>query len=464
MLIADCGRLVTIAAVPTRREFLYGITATALATPAGSFAWPPDTDLRVNPGRLRRRLEALSIFGRPEGGSFADGVSRLGYSDADVAARAWVMDQMRAAGLEPRIDPAGNILARRAGTDAALPPILFGSHIDSVPNGGNFDGDVGSMSSIEVAHTLREAGKTTRHPLEVVIWANEEGVAYGKGLDGSRAAAGQLMPGELEEVWNGVARADAIRKVGGAPERIAEAQRKPGSFHCYLELHIEQGGTLDQAGIPIGIVEGIVAIDHYDVEIRGFANHAGTTPMPGRKDALLAASELALEVNRIVRSEPGRQVGTVGRLLVEPNAPNVIPGRVRLTVELRDLSGEKIARLAESVRGAARAIATRTGTEIDMKLASHHEAALATPAVQRAIEQAADSLGLRHTRLPSGAGHDAQMMARLGPMGMIFVPSVGGISHSPREFSRWDQIAQGADVLLHTILALDTVVLSTSPR
>jgi N-carbamoyl-L-amino-acid hydrolase len=160
-------------------------------------------------------------------------------------------------------------------------------------------------------------------------------------------------------------------------------------------------------------------------------------------------------VNSIVRSEPGRQVGTVGRLIVEPNAPNVIPGRVRLTVELRDLSGEKIARLAETIRDAARSIAGRTGTEIDMKLASRHEGALATPAVQRTIEQAADSFGLRHMRLPSGAGHDAQMMARLGPMGMIFVPSVGGVSHSPRELSRWEECAQGADVLLGTILDLD---------
>ncbi|HSA91432.1 MAG TPA: Zn-dependent hydrolase [Terriglobales bacterium] len=447
----------------TRRDFLYGLAAAAVASPSWAGGpRPVDSDLRVNPERLRQRLEALSVFGRPEGGTFADGVSRLGYSDADVAARAWVMEQMRAAGLEPRIDSAGNILARRAGADAALPPILFGSHVDSVPSGGNFDGDVGSMSSLEVAHTLHQAGQSTRHPLEVVIWANEEGVAYGKALDGSRAAAGQLMPGELDEIWNGVRRADAIRKIGGDPDRIAEASRAPGSFHCYLELHIEQGGTLDKAGIPIGVVEGIVAIDHYAVEIRGFANHAGTTPMPERKDALLAASELALAVNSIVRSEPGRQVGTVGRLIVEPNAPNVIPGRVRLTVELRDLSSEKIARLAGTIRDAARSIAGRTDTEIDMQLASHHEGALATPAVQRTIEQAADSLGLRHMRLPSGAGHDAQMMARLGPMGMIFVPSVSGISHSPRELSRWEEIAHGADVLLHTILALDTLELRSA--
>lgn len=415
--------------------------------------------LRANGSHLRQSLEGLSVFGRPAGGSFADGVSRLGYSDADVAGRAYAMDLMRAAGLEPRVDPAGNILARRKGAEDGLPPILFGSHIDSVPQGGNFDGDVGSLSAIEVVRTLNERQVSIRHPLEVVIWANEEGVAYGKGLDGSRAAAGQLKSGELDEVWNGVKKADALRKIGGDPERIAEARRAPGSFHCYLELHIEQGGTLDQAGIAIGVVEGIVAIDHYYATIRGFANHAGTTPMPDRRDALIAAAELTLAVREIVTREPGRQVGTVGELYVEPNAPNVIPGTVRHSIELRDLSSEKIARLAREIEARANEIAARTRTEIEIRPSSHLGSALATPAVQNAIEGAASRLDLGHMRLPSGAGHDAQMMARLGPMGMIFVPSVGGISHSPRELSRWEDCAHGADVLLHTVLAVDALKL-----
>jgi N-carbamoyl-L-amino-acid hydrolase len=438
----------------TRRSFIASLAAAAVM-PAFPQASDQRASLRVNTERLRQRLEGLSVFGRPEGGTFADGVSRVGYSDADVAGRAYTMDLMRQAGLSPRIDPAGNIFARRAGRDASLKPILFGSHIDSVPKGGNFDGDVGSMSSIEVVHTLEENGVRTRRPLEVVIWANEEGVAFGDGLDGSRAAAGHLMPGEFDKVWHGVKRTDAIRKIGGVPERIAEARIQPGTYRCYLELHIEQGGTLHQAGIPIGIVEGIVAIDRYDTVIRGFANHAGTTPMPGRRDALLAASRLALAVNEIVTAEPGRQVGTVGRLEVIPNAPNVIPGEVRLTVELRDLSGAKIARLGERIQERAARIAQETLTTIEMKVSSHHEGAAADADIQKIIERAADSLGLRHTRLPSGAGHDAQMMARLGPMGMIFVPSVDGISHSPRELTHWPDCANGANVLMHTILALD---------
>ncbi len=374
----------------------------------------------------------------------------MAYSDADVAGRRYVMGLMEAASLKPRIDPAGNIFARRAGSQTALPPVLFGSHIDSVPNGGNFDGDVGSLSAIEVAQTLHEGGITTRRPLEVVIWANEEGVAYNNGLDGSRAAAGH--GGDINETWNGVKKADALRKIGGDPDRFAEAQLKPGYFHCYLELHIEQGGTLDRAGIPIGVVEGIVAIDRYEAEIHGFANHAGTTPMPERHDALLASSYLTIAVNEIVRREPGRQVGTVGQISVTPNAPNVVPGRVVQTIELRDLSAEKIARLAQEIQTRARDIAGRTGTEITIRQIAHHDAALATPDVQAAIEAAAKKLGLASHRLPSGAGHDAQMMALLGPMGMIFVPSVNGISHSPRELSKWDDIARGADVLLETVL------------
>jgi N-carbamoyl-L-amino-acid hydrolase len=411
-------------------------------------------DTHVDGARIRRHLEELSVFGRPAGGSFADGVSRVGYSDADLVAREYVKGLMTAAGLTVRVDAAGNILGRRPGREDSLPPVLFGSHIDSVPSGGNFDGDVGSIGAIEVAQTLAEQGVTTRRPLEVVVWANEEGVAYGNGLCGSRAAAGELLSGEMEQVWNGVRKADAVRRIGGDPDGIAEARRAPGSFHAYLELHIEQGGTLDREGIPIGVVEGIVAIDRYEAVIHGFANHAGTTPMPDRQDALWAAAELVLAVRQIVMGEPGRQVGTVGQLSVSPNAPNVIPGLVRHTIELRDLSAATIARLAAAIRTRAAEIARETRTEIEINPTSHHDAALCTAAIQAQIEAVADRLQLTHKRLPSGAGHDAQMMAKLGPMGMIFVPSVAGISHSPRELSRWDDVAHGADVLLHTVMAL----------
>jgi N-carbamoyl-L-amino-acid hydrolase len=429
-----------------RRHFL-----AALAAPA--FAQSKTILPVINSDRLRAHIEALSVFGRPAGGTFADGVSRVAYSEADIAGRGYVMQLMKVASLAPRVDAAGNIFARRDGTDNGLPPVLFGSHTDSVPNGGNFDGDLGTLAAIEVIQALHEAGITTRRPLEIVDWQNEEGFAFNNGVCGSRIVAGRLDPGELDAVWNGIKKSDAIRNIGGAPERIAEARRAPGSFACYLELHIEQGGTLERSGTNIGVVEGIVGIDRYDVEIRGFANHAGTTPMPDRQDALVAASHLTIAVNDTVRGEPGRQVGTVGQLTVSPNVPNIVPGTVRMVIELRDLSGPKIARLGETIKSRAREIAAQTRTEIDVRPAAHHDAALATPAVQQSIEAVCAKLGLKTQRLPSGAGHDAQMMALLGPMGMIFVPSVKGISHSPKELTSWEDCARGATVLLQTVLA-----------
>jgi N-carbamoyl-L-amino-acid hydrolase len=412
---------------------------------------------RVDASALRQRLEMLSTFGRPAGGSFADGVSRVAYSDADIAGRQYVTGLIRAAGLMPRVDPAGNIFARRAGREALLAPILFGSHIDSVPSGGNFDGDLGVLASLGALEALSSANVQTRHPLEMVVWSAEEGVAFGRGLSASRIVAGDITPSDMDQVWNGMTRAEAIRRIGGAPDRIMEAVRPKGAHHAYLELHIEQGGTLEQGATPIGVVEGIVSIARYTATVTGFANHAGTTPMPDRQDALVAASQLTLAVRESVTSAPGRQVGTVGRLQVEPNAPNVIPGVVTLTIELRDLSTAKLDALAEDIRARGRAIASATRTTITIEPLSHNPPALATVEVQRAIERAADTFGLAHTRMPSGAGHDAQMMAQLGAMGMIFVPSVGGISHSPKELTRWEDCANGANVLLAAIVEMDGV-------
>jgi len=409
----------------------------------------------INAARLQQHLEGLGTFGRPPGGTFADGVTRLAYSDADLDGRRYVMELMRAAGLQTRVDPVGNIVARREGRDPALPPILVGSHIDSVPNGGNFDGALGTLGALEALQALGESRLATRHPIELVVWVNEEGVAFGSGLDGSRAAAGEVRDPELDQVWNGVRKADAIRRLGGVPERLADARRAPGSIHAYLELHIEQGGTLARAGVPIGVVEGIVGIDRYEATIRGVANHAGTTPMADRHDALLAAARLALAVREVVVAEPGRQVGTVGRLVVSPNAPNVVPGLVTMTIELRDLSMDTLRRLKQRVDARAAEIARDTGTEIALVPVSHHEPALAAPVLMTAIEQAAAAAGLRTLRLPSGAGHDAQMAATFAPMGMIFVPSVGGVSHSPKEATTWGDCARGAAVLLQAVLASD---------
>jgi len=441
----------------SRREALAALGATAFAA-AKAAALPFRADPTVptvNPGRLRSRLEALSLYGRPTGSGFDGGVSRVAYSDADVAGRTYVMQLMRDAGLSPRIDPAGNIFARREGRDRALKPILFGSHIDSVPQGGNFDGDLGSLSAIEAIEVLRERNHLTRHPLEIVVWAHEESAAFNRGLGGSRIVAGDFVPDDLTQTWHGMRRDDAIRKIGGAPERMAEAARDKGSHHCYLELHIEQGANLHRQSVPIGVVQGIVAIDGFDVVVRGFANHAGTTVMSERQDALIAASQLALAVRDIVTARPGRQVGTVGRFEVSPNSPNVIPGEVRLSIEVRDLSEDTLKELTTAIVERARQIARDTKTTIDLTPSRHNPPATADAHVQDTVARVASALHLDAIRLPSGAGHDAQMMARLGPMGMIFVPSIDGISHSPRELTTWDDCARGARVLLDTVLAMD---------
>lgn len=402
---------------------------------------------RVNGARVNEHLAGLSRFGaNPQGG-----VSRVAFSQADIDGRAFALDLMRRAGLDARIDPVGNLVGVRAGSRAGALPILYGSHIDSVPEGGNYDGDVGSMSAIEVAHTLGERGYRNRHPLHVVIWCDEE-----SGLTGSRGYIGDLPDEELRRPGrDGVPLADKIRRIGGDPDRIAAARHGAGSIAAYVELHIEQGGILDEKGIQVGIVEGIVGIHHYDVTIKGFANHAGTTPMDRRRNAMLAAADLVLTVDRIVKSVPGRQVGTVGRLLVKPGAPNVIPGQVDLTVELRDLSTDTIRALWARIEAEARVIARKYDTTFDYALQHTNDPAISDPAVRRVIADAVSGLGLSSQSMPSGAGHDAQDLARIGPMGMIFVLSVKGISHSPLELTRPGDVTNGANVLLQTVLRLD---------
>jgi N-carbamoyl-L-amino-acid hydrolase len=419
----------------------------ALAIAVGSipFRWfPSPATVRVNGQRIMDLLFALAEFGKnPQGG-----VSRVAYSDADKQGREYVLGLMRAAKLDVAIDAAGNLIGRRAGSGL---PLLIGSHIDSVPEGGNYDGVVGSLGAIEVAQTLAENNVSLRHPLEVVIFQNEEG-----GLIGSRAMDGELTEKELDLVSrSGKTIRDGIKFIGGDVTRLAEVRRQRGDIAGYLELHIEQGGTLESEKIDIGVVEGIVGINWWDVTVTGFANHAGTTAMNNRQDALLAAAKFIEAVNRVVTSVPGRQVGTVGRINALPGAPNVIPGKVVLSLELRDLDAPNINTIFERIKAEAEKIAADSRTTFEFKEINVNIPAPTDPRIRALISDAARELGLTTKALPSGAGHDAQDMARLGPVGMIFVPSIGGISHSPREFSRPADIANGANVLLHTLLKLD---------
>jgi beta-ureidopropionase / N-carbamoyl-L-amino-acid hydrolase len=404
--------------------------------------------LAVNGDRIQQHIAALAKFGtNPDGG-----VSRVAFSEADIAGRDYVKKLMQEAGLTVRVDTAGNILGRRDGSNAKLPPILIGSHIDSVPGGGNYDGDVGVLGAIEVAQSLKEHSVRLKHPLEVVVFADEEG-----GTVGSFAMIGQLQPAALDLMTHsGKTIRDGIRAIGGDPDRLAEAVRKQGDLEAYVELHIEQGAILDESDIDIGVVEGIVGIRWWDVTIEGIPNHAGTTPMNRRRDAMLSAAEFVLAVNRVATSMPGRQVATVGRIRAEPGAPNVIPGKVVLSLEIRDLAADKMAAVYDAIRAEADKIAQARQTPFTFaQLEVSSEPAPTDVRLQRIIAKAADSLKLTNKVMPSGAGHDAQEIAHIAPTGMIFVPSVGGVSHSPKEFTSQQDMANGANVLLQTVLAID---------
>jgi len=406
------------------------------------------TDLRADPERMEQRIIALSEFGANEAG----GVNRVAFSDADLAGREYIKDLMREAGLDVRVDTAGNIIGRREGSEEGLPPIMFGSHIDSVPGGGNYDGDVGVIGAIEVAQLLHENGLRTRHPIEVVNFTDEEG-----GLTGSRAMIGKLGDKTLAVIsHSGMSIRDGIRRVGGDPNRLDLAERKQGDIAAFIELHIEQGAILDEEGINVGVVEGIVGIRWWNVTVEGFANHAGTTPMNRRWDAMVSAAELTLAINRIASELPGRQVATVGRIQAFPGAPNVIPGEVVLSLEVRDLDAGKIQQVFDLIEAEAKRIGDARFTPI--RFAEIEVASPPAPTDQqmrRIIAASADDLGMSFKLMPSGAGHDAQDMASIAPTGMIFVPSVDGISHSPKEFTSAQDMANGASVLLKTVLSID---------
>jgi N-carbamoyl-L-amino-acid hydrolase len=425
---------------------LLGCLIAILAVPAGAAGEP--RSLTVNEARLQQHITELSRFGaNPEGG-----VSRVAFSAADIAGREYIRKLMQEAGLVVRIDTAGNIIGRRDGSDPKLPAIMLGSHIDSVPGGGNYDGDVGVLGAIEVAQVLKEQRARLRHPLEIVSFTDEEG-----GLIGSLAMTGKIQAGALDVMsHSGKTVRDGVRAVGGDPDRLEQAKRKPGELAAFVELHIEQGAVLDESKVDIGVVEGIVGIRWWDVTVEGVANHAGTTPMNRRRDALLSAAEFALAVNRVASSRPGRQVATVGKIRAEPGAPNVVPGRVVMSLEIRDLAAPTISDTFDAIRAEAAKIAQARQTPISFaQIQVASEPAPTDERVRRIIAKAASSLGLSHQLMPSGAGHDAQDMTHIAPTGMIFVPSVGGVSHSPKEFTSPHDIANGANVLLQTTLAID---------
>jgi len=404
--------------------------------------------MKVNERRIEERIVELSKFGKDTAGRGY----RVAFTKGDREGRAWIMKLMQQLGLSIKIDAAGNIIGMRKGKKPALLPIAFGSHIDMVPDGGNYDGCVGSLGALEVIDVLNENKIVTEHPLQVIIFSNEEG-----GTGGSNALAGHLSPDALKLVsQSGVTMAEGINAIGGNADSIANSAIRHGGLKGFLELHIEQGGILDKEQVQIGVVEGIVGIEHWNVLFEGFANHAGTTPMNMRQDALLAAAEFILAVNKIINSHPGRQVGTVGKLSVQPGAYNVIPGKVIAGLEIRDLSYDKLWQMFHEIETQAASISSATNIKITFQYqANPARPALTDKSIQDKIIASAKELGYSYKYMQSGAGHDSQEMALVVPVAMIFVPSVAGISHSPKEYTKPVDMANGANVLLQTILKLD---------
>ncbi len=403
--------------------------------------------LSVNCDRLNRSLFQLAEIGKLPNG----GVCRLAFSTEDMLARQLVQSWMVEAGMTVRTDAVGNIIGRYRGRSERAAALATGSHIDTVPVGGRYDGCLGVLAGIEMVRVLNENNVRLYHPIEVIVFTDEE-----RSVIGAKAMAGEIKEGpDYYARLDGTSIQTCLQKIGGDWLDIAMAKRDRSEVAAFVELHVEQGGVLEHKGAAIGVVDGIVGQYRFAVTVVGRMNHAGTTPMHLRKDALVAAAQVVLAVNNIAVNTPGEQVATVGFIEASPNATNTVPGRVDLRIDLRDLSQAHLEFLVTLMKAEFAAIAAATGTQIMMRETLHILPTLAAPHVKDTIQKACANAGLSYSYLPSRAGHDAQEMGRFTDMGMIFVPSRDGLSHSQDEYTAPEHCAQGADILLQTFLALD---------
>jgi ureidoglycolate amidohydrolase len=403
--------------------------------------------------RLHDAIAELAGFNDDPG---AGGITREVYTPTYAAALERVAAWMREAGLDVRLDAVGNLFGRWEGGEPDAPLVLTGSHVDTTLNAGRYDGVVGVLGAIAAVHLLREAGVAPRRTIELVAWAGEE-PRFGTGCVGSRAAAGRLERADLDRLRDrgGTSMAGALRQAGFDPDRLAEAEIDPAAVHALVELHIEQGAVLEQGGESIGVVAAIAAPHDFRMTLRGAATHAGATPMRLRRDALAGAAEAISALERIARQSPsGTTVGTVGVLRVRPGAINVVPGEVELDVDVRDSDLDARTAVVDAALAAAREIAARRGLELEVTPIVEDTPVACEPRVVEAAEAAVRELGLPFRRMISGAYHDAMIMGARVPIGMIFVPSAGGISHHPDEHTDPDEIENGVRVLAGTLARL----------
>ena len=407
---------------------------------------PSTASLRVDGERLWRSLMELAAIGAtPKGG-----VCRLALSDLDRDARALVTDWAREAGMTVTVDQIGNTFMRRAGRNNALPPVVTGSHIDTQPTGGKFDGNYGVLAGLEVVRRLNDLGIQTAAPIEVVFWTNEEGSRFVPVMMGSGVFAGAIP---LEKAY---AACDTEgRSVQAELQRIgAIGPEVPGAhpMGAYFEAHIEQGPVLEQQGVPIGVVLGTLGVRWFDCTVTGMEAHAGPTPMDLRRDALQVAAGLMQEVVAIARRHPPHGRGTVGMVQVFPNSRNVIPGQVKFSIDLRNHTDALLDAMAQDIRDCAAKVAEATGLPITLEPVSSYPAQPFDAGCIDAVERAATVLGHASLRMISGAGHDAVYTARLAPTGMVFIPCKDGISHNEIEDALPAHVTAGADVLLQVVL------------
>jgi beta-ureidopropionase / N-carbamoyl-L-amino-acid hydrolase len=404
----------------------------------------------VNSARIQADLEALAEFRDHD----QPGWTRRVFSQPYIRSREWVAARMKDAGLRVERDTAGNLIGTLDGPGGG-PVLAAGSHTDTVSGGGRFDGPLGVLGAIEVARCIGESGRRLKHDLRVIDFLGEEPNDFGISCVGSRAIAGRLTAEHLAlREPDGRTMTDALAACGGVPSLIGEAAWAAGDVKAFVELHIEQGPVLEQSGIPIGVVSGIAGIERIQVTFTGQADHAGTTPMASRHDALCAAADAILAIERL--ASDGGGVGTAGRIESLPGALNVVPGHAGLWAEFRHTSAQWLETTRRRFDETAIAAGARRGVDVAVKTLSRTEPVVASEEVRAAMAEALLQIGLESLSLPSGAGHDTVQMARLGPAGMLFVPSAGGRSHCPEEWTAPEHLEAGVNALLTTLLVLDS--------
>lgn len=402
--------------------------------------------------RIQSDIEALAQFNATPG----EGLTRLTYTPEHAAAAEYIRGRMLDAGLEVRVDAVGNIVGRLEGAEPSLPAVMLGSHFDSVRHGGNFDGQAGVAAALETARAIRDLGFKPRRPMEFIAMIEEEGSRFGAGMFGSRAIAGTASRAALDSNCDdsGVSMAQAMRDFGLDPDRLGEAARSGKEIAYFIEMHIEQGPVLVNSGTQLGIVEAIVGLRSLEVTVTGRADHAGTTPMDMRADALVAAAKLITRLNELAVEEGHATVATVGKLSLLPGSSNIVPAQVNFTVDIRSPEGGCVSAVEKAFREYVESVAREGALEAEVRTMVSMEPVKLDGHVREMLATKAEECGLTHMDMPSGAGHDAMMIAGITKVGMLFVPSRGGRSHCPEEWTDYDKLRDGAEVIARAAMEL----------